>query len=319
MATVTGYTAARMQAIEDSAVVDGVVVGDNLILSRHDGSTIDAGSVRGPQGPIGSSSDTAVVICTSGTRPGSPYAGLLIYETDTKRMYKWDGSAWVYSGGTIICTSSTRPSSPFAGLEIYETDTKRPYTYNGTAWQYTGGDVICTSSTRPSSPFAGLAIFETDTKKGYVWNGSAWFNPNDPMRAKVNRTSVQAVGSGVVSYIVWTTEEYDTTGIWSPGGTADSFVVPVDGDGDWRYTFNANFAVNGNGVRVLGITKNATIMSTMNILPNVYWLVGGVVSCDFRCDAGDVIKAFAYQTAGAVVNIDVSYPISFSAEMIGRS
>ncbi len=59
MATVTGYTAARMKEIEDSAIVDGDVVGDNLFLVRYDGTPIDAGNVRGSQGPTGSSGDTA--------------------------------------------------------------------------------------------------------------------------------------------------------------------------------------------------------------------------------------------------------------------
>ena len=36
--------------------------------------------------------------------------------------------------GTIICTSSTRPASPFAGQQIYETDTSKSLIYNGTAW-----------------------------------------------------------------------------------------------------------------------------------------------------------------------------------------
>lgn len=57
MATVTGYTAARMKQIEDSAVVDGDVVGDNLILTKHDGSTVDAGNVRGPVGATGPKGD----------------------------------------------------------------------------------------------------------------------------------------------------------------------------------------------------------------------------------------------------------------------
>lgn len=47
MATITGLTAARMLAIEAASVVDGEVVGDNLILTKHDASTIDAGNVRG--------------------------------------------------------------------------------------------------------------------------------------------------------------------------------------------------------------------------------------------------------------------------------
>lgn len=36
--------------------------------------------------------------------------------------------------GSIICTSSTRPASPFAGQQIYETDTSKSLIYNGTAW-----------------------------------------------------------------------------------------------------------------------------------------------------------------------------------------
>jgi Concanavalin A-like lectin/glucanases superfamily len=51
--TVTGLTADRMLAIEAASVVDGDVVGDNLILTKHDGSQINAGSVRGPAGPQG--------------------------------------------------------------------------------------------------------------------------------------------------------------------------------------------------------------------------------------------------------------------------
>lgn len=53
MATITGLTAERMKEIEDASVVDGGVVGGNLILTKHDGSTINAGKVTGPQGPQG--------------------------------------------------------------------------------------------------------------------------------------------------------------------------------------------------------------------------------------------------------------------------
>lgn len=53
MTTITGLTAARMLQIEAASIVDGDVVGDDLILTRHDGTTIDAGSVRGAPGPVG--------------------------------------------------------------------------------------------------------------------------------------------------------------------------------------------------------------------------------------------------------------------------
>ena len=63
MATVTGLTADRMLEIEASTVVDGDVIDGELILTKHDGSTIDAGSVigpPGPQGPLGS--DLSVLV-----------------------------------------------------------------------------------------------------------------------------------------------------------------------------------------------------------------------------------------------------------------
>lgn len=44
MAEVTVFNSTRMQAIEDSSIVDGEIDGSgHLILTRHDGSTIDAG------------------------------------------------------------------------------------------------------------------------------------------------------------------------------------------------------------------------------------------------------------------------------------
>ena len=53
MTTVTSLTADRMLQIEAASVVDGDVIGGNLILTKHDGSQIDAGSVVGPTGPQG--------------------------------------------------------------------------------------------------------------------------------------------------------------------------------------------------------------------------------------------------------------------------
>lgn len=45
MAVVTGYTAAHMQEIEDATIVSGAIVDGNLILTRHDGTTFNAGAI----------------------------------------------------------------------------------------------------------------------------------------------------------------------------------------------------------------------------------------------------------------------------------
>lgn len=53
MATITGLTADRMLAIEGSCVVDGEIIADDLILTKHDGNVINAGHVVGPKGDTG--------------------------------------------------------------------------------------------------------------------------------------------------------------------------------------------------------------------------------------------------------------------------
>lgn len=62
MTTVTGLTADRMIAIEQASVVDGDVIGNDLILTTKGGTQINAGNVRGPKGdpgPVGT--DLAVL------------------------------------------------------------------------------------------------------------------------------------------------------------------------------------------------------------------------------------------------------------------
>lgn len=60
MATVTGLTAERMLEIEGASVISGEIIADHLILTKFDGTTIDAGALppgpTGPQGPSGVSS-----------------------------------------------------------------------------------------------------------------------------------------------------------------------------------------------------------------------------------------------------------------------
>lgn len=314
MATVTGYTAERMKEIEDSAIIAGVIVGNDLILTRFDGEQVNAGNVRGPQGPTGSLSDTSIQIVTSSTRPENPYTGVMIYETDTAQMFRWDGVQWLFSSGVWLTTSTTRPDYGFNGFQIYETDTKRYYTHDGVDWVYSGGVTLCTSLSRPAFPFTGLSIYETDTKKSYTWNGTSWVqNSPKAMRCKVNRNTSQSIFNNLITPIVWTTEEYDTDNLWALGANADSFIIPANGAGPWRFTLNASYAIHATGGRHFGILKNGVQIATFNSPGSASWMVGGSVVVETNCSAGDVIKAYSYHTAGVSLNVDVVYPISFSA------
>lgn len=133
MATITGLTAERMVEMENATVVDGTVSGDNLILITREGTQINAGSVRGPQGIPG----PTFIVCTSTTRPAftAGDVGKAIFETDTKLIRMWMGTHWKLQE-KIICTSTTRPAmiAVDEGVKIYETDTDIEYIWNGTSW-----------------------------------------------------------------------------------------------------------------------------------------------------------------------------------------
>jgi hypothetical protein len=63
---------------------------------------------------IGSSSIMQPGVCTSSTRPASPYDGQVIYETDTDKTLVWNGTGWVF-----LSTSRANPG----GLDLIKTQT----------------------------------------------------------------------------------------------------------------------------------------------------------------------------------------------------
>lgn len=124
MATVTGLTAARMLDIEAGSVVDGEVVAGNLILSKFDGSQINAGSVVGPQGPQGPQGD-----------PGTNGVGVPVGGSAGQLLSKVSGTnydtAWV--SPAVVGIGTSLPGSPANGDEYILVDSLTAPTY---AWRF---------------------------------------------------------------------------------------------------------------------------------------------------------------------------------------
>lgn len=69
MATITGFTAARMLAIEQNTIVSGLIVDGHLILTTQGGQQIDAGQAKGVDAALGSvtvAPDTTIVRTNDG-------------------------------------------------------------------------------------------------------------------------------------------------------------------------------------------------------------------------------------------------------------
>ena len=93
MATITGLTAERMIAIEGASVVSGQIdENDHLILTKFDGTTVDAGALPpGPQGPEGPA---------GGLIPGE----VRLWSGDTLPLEANYGK-WVWADGSVYAIS----------------------------------------------------------------------------------------------------------------------------------------------------------------------------------------------------------------------
>lgn len=67
-------------------------------------------------------------LCTSTTRPASPFEGQMVYETDTDMVAIWNGSAWRYiaattpTNGTVLQVQSTTKTDTFTTSSSSFTD-----------------------------------------------------------------------------------------------------------------------------------------------------------------------------------------------------
>jgi hypothetical protein len=104
-------------------------VGNNTTFQAH-GGTHELGGVDAITIAPSQVTGTAIVngdvhivtFCTSTTRPGSPTAGQIIYETDTSLYFGWNGSIWSSIGGGGAAYQSAAPSSPLAGALWVDSD-----------------------------------------------------------------------------------------------------------------------------------------------------------------------------------------------------
>ena len=113
--------------------------------------------------------DTAAgfTICTSGSRPASPYSGQSIFETDTLGSFVWDGSAWqAAGGGGSIEVSSTAPASPGSGDLWWDSDDGKLYIYyddgSSQQWVDAAGPSVAVQSTAPTGYEGQLWLDDTD-------------------------------------------------------------------------------------------------------------------------------------------------------------
>lgn len=190
MGTVISFTKERLLALEAATIVGGSIVGDILKLTKHDGTTVDAGNVRG-HGFWPVTADIANISAVAGSLIGDYFVNSDIVNHTIL------GVANVLPGGVVRATSATNgvasgtirgpmrpiplvsalPGAPADGDEIYFQNSTmaavgarwhlayRAGSASAYKWEYVGGSYMYKAGTKQSWNDRSAA---NNTANGYL-------------------------------------------------------------------------------------------------------------------------------------------------------
>ncbi|MCX7955349.1 MAG: fibronectin type III domain-containing protein, partial [Bacteroidales bacterium] len=108
----------------------------------------------------------------------NPAVGLLIYNSDSKRLNYWDGSKWVEITSVEVSVSQASGSGVVTGIGITNDGSDPHHSAMLEVKGTTGGILIPRMTTTQrnliSSPADGLLIYNTETNRFNYYNGTSW-------------------------------------------------------------------------------------------------------------------------------------------------
>lgn len=221
MATVTGYTAQRMQQIEDESIVDGNVVSGELILVQRNGTTINAGNVRGPQGDTGTTGGIAEA--PTDDIPYSRRNGAWVPERahqapSDNRLYALRNGTWTRIDRPWKLEFSQAGPTPPAGFSAGTLASMQPWDVSFSGYGNTvtvSFTFVTPNSSNSASPRFQLpsamrpitdlqqTAYIRDLRSGYIAAGTAvyWLSANGQLtgpRGQSGIISTASIGSSAV-------------------------------------------------------------------------------------------------------------------------
>ncbi len=207
---------------------------------------------------IGSSSIMQPGVCTSTTRPGSPYDGQVIYETDTDKTLVWNGTGWVY-----LSTSRTNPG----GLDLIKTQTIGSAVSSVTvsdafSTTYDNYRIIVSGGAASATPNLDMILGSTTT--GYYYGSvySTFASSTQNGEAGSNQASWLRVAVGSSNGLNGVIEVFSP---FASSRTAANWVT--------THQQTSGFVSRGSG-----FLDNATSYTAFTLTPNSGTLTGGTIA-----------------------------------------
>lgn len=181
--------------------------------------------------------DAAVgfTICTSSTRPSTPWTGQSIFETDTESSFIWDGTAWKPGGGGgSIEISATAPSSPGEGDLWWDSDNGNLYIYyddgDSQQWVAANGPQVFVGTTAPPG-YQGQLWFDSTQGKTYIYyddgTSAQWISA---IGGSLSGNVIQVVSAFTATTTTTTSASFVNTSLTAsitPRSTSSQIVVLV--------------------------------------------------------------------------------------------
>lgn len=194
-------------------------------------------------------------VCTSSTRPASPYEGQVIYETDTDKTLVWNGSAWVF-----LSTSTANPvglefiKSQVIGSGVSSVEVTSAFssTYDSYMVSVTGTTVSA------NQPDIYVQIGSATTNYQY---GGWYIGYSAGVLTKANNATATYIP--VMSAGNATLESFSFS-VMSPNLAQKTYVQSNNGSTNWATTYN-------------GYLNNTTQYTAFTLAPTSGTLTGGTI------------------------------------------
>lgn len=217
--------------------------------------------------------------------------------------------------GYVICTSGTRPGSPYAGMAIHETDTHNRLVYDATgggSWVHYPGSVVAALAD-VQGKYSGLAVVLSTTNIVYRWNGSAWVTMASTMDLSLGaaipfasyiRSANQSVSNNTDAFIDFDQTDFSHANIVKTTSTGSVFTLGPAGV--YRIDAQEHWAASSNGRRDLHVVNSSNLnIRYCSQAVSAAQAGGSTVSCSFsyRFTAGQAFKVMVNQDSGGALNL----------------
>ena len=152
--------------------------------------------------------NVGVVICTSVTRPSTPYSGQSIYETDTGKFGLWrsDLAQWIVPRATPYASTVAPTLGLYEGFLYYRTDRDWYEVWDGAFWRVVGVGIVANFgelATYIPNPRSGQVAITTDFDVMWQYDGatSTWIalGPRLMKRHRRSTTSANSTNNTAVA------------------------------------------------------------------------------------------------------------------------